>query len=267
MQQPNLIWTHWKKEQKRFEHHLQLLKKRMDPEAIHESRVAVKKLRAILGIYLQLRKEEGYENLLLNTEVLFGIMGKQRDIGICLALLPGFEKENNYPFHELASHLKEQRKKAMARTNRAIHVYHKKELPRVAYLLKNDPGLNDETALLSFIHETLNSHILTIRTYFKKPHRLRQHLKQLYYWTDLLLGEEYRREELHEVLDDIGNWQDAEILLARARHFRKDYLPSSFEEYNRIKSLEQQLETRKEKFRKAALGKTTAWQKKLLQTG
>ena len=65
------------------------------------------------------------------------------------------------------------------------------------------------------------------------------------------------------LLDDLGNWQDNEILLTKVRHFRKDYLPKSFEETRSIKKLEEKVKTKKDAFRQSALGKTRRLLKKI----
>jgi len=94
----NHLWLQWKKSQKDFEHNFAPLQERIKTEAIHDIRVAMKKLRAYLELYRQLKKEPDYDYLFLKTGQLFLTLGRYRDIEICLSLLKGLEKETNKNF-------------------------------------------------------------------------------------------------------------------------------------------------------------------------
>ncbi len=58
------------------------------------------------------------------------------------------------------------------------------------------------------------------------------------------------------MLDDFGNWQNDEILRRLVKHFRKDYVADSIEEYGYLKRFEKEMGDKKEKILKSVLRKT-----------
>ena len=267
MDSQHLILNHWEEEQKTFDTHLVALQKHIDAEGIHQLRVAIKKLRAYLKLLILLKNEPGWNYLLNRTKDLFDALGKERDVEICLALLPLYEKEKGCRYRELKQYLEFLQNKMHGWSNQSIHRYQDKELTRVALLLKEDncPG-SDE--LVRQIQQIIHTHLEEIKEFLKKPHKLRRKLKQLYCWISILPGdmpvELYDANALHHILDELGNWQDHETLLRRAKHFRKDYLPKQFEETSVLLSLEDNLQAKKELLRKSAIDKTKRWLKRNL---
>ncbi len=85
----------------------------------------------------------------------------------------------------------------------------------------------------------------------RHPHEVRKLLKNIYYWAllrpenNLLTAEEHKK--IKKALDLLGDWQDHEMLLRKTKHFRKDFVPGSKEEYATLKELESQLLEIKEK--------------------
>src|SRR5215831_3746580 len=96
----NFLVQHWKKELQTFQENLAVLLKTSNTDAIHDLRVAVKKLRSYFKFYSEVF-EEPNSLLFVETEKLFSVLGKQRNIEICLELLrhlnyleklPGFHR-------------------------------------------------------------------------------------------------------------------------------------------------------------------------------
>ena len=153
MNDRRLIINHWKKEQKVVDTNLSVLKKRTDSAAIHDMRVAIKKLRAFLKLYSLLTKETDQGNPLNKTEELFAVLGKQRDIEICMELIPQYEKENDCQYNELMQYLKLLLKTTKRWVHQSIQEYQKKELTNVASLLKEDKSLVDEEMLIQNVQD------------------------------------------------------------------------------------------------------------------
>lgn len=271
MDTQNLIWSHWKKEQKVFDTNLAVLKKHTQVEATHDLRVAVKKLRAYLKLYMLISGETEWEHLFKKTEDLFDVLGKQRDVEICLVLLAEYGKNNNCRFPELTNFFKQQLKKTISWANQSVHVYHKKEIARITLLLKEDLSLIDEARLADNICKIIDSHIAIVKNHFKQPHKVRQLLKEIYYWILILPGnipaDRYASKELHEVLDDLGRWQDHETLLTKEKHFRKDYMPASFDELIMLKEMEEKLKDGKKENVSVAINKVKKWIKNVPRNG
>lgn len=266
MSDQHLIANHWEKEKKKFDVSLSGLKKQIDAEAVHNIRVAIKKFRAFLGLYILLKKEQEWNCSLNKTEELFDVFGKQRDIQICLELIRLYEKENNCRYNELKKYLKYLLTKIQSWVRQSVQVYQEEELSKISVLMNKDSNLQDKKKLIQNIQDIINSQLTAVKTDFKRPHKVRQNLKKVYYWIGLLpentSGEVFDIKKLRHILDELGKWQDNEILLTRIRHFRKDYLPKSFEEASLVKMLEEKLKIKKEEIRKSALNKTKRWLKK-----
>lgn len=259
MAENNFIFQHWKKEQQVFNENLAILKKHNEKDAVHDLRVAVKKLRATLELFVVLTSEPLWKYPLTETEKLFNISGKQRDIEMALEVLATLEKETAKKYSELKRHLQASLSVAIKWTNIAINEYKKKELPAIALLIKDEKSFHDQEEIKHKLLSLINDSLEKSKDYFKQPHKLRQYLKEIYYWIKMLpegseVINEYEKE-LHHVLDDLGHWQDLAMLEIKIKHFRKDYLPKTFPEYGLIKSLQETILAKEKELLKTALTK------------
>ena len=57
-----------------------------------------------------------------------------------------------------------------------------------------------------------------------------------------LLISDGQLKKLKKSLDLLGDWQDHEMLYQKIKHFRKDFVPGSREEYLLLKELEKNIE-------------------------
>ena len=120
------------------------------------------------------------------------------------------------------------------------------------------------TALTTIINTRLSS----TKKHLRKPHQVRKNLKEVYYWIGLFPGnyalETWHQDALHSLLDDLGNWQDYEILLQRLKHFRKDYLPKAFEEYKLLIAFQDKINDDKRRLLITANSKVRSWIKMVM---
>ena len=261
MNDSNLILFHWKKSQQTINKNLDILRQHSDKEAVHDIRVAIKKLRACLNLYIHLKQEPEWEYLLDKTRMLFRVLGRQRDVEVCLELVPVYEKEAGSHYKEFSVYLQGLLKKTQAWTRKALYQFPKKELAKAALLFRQDPDLSTNEPILPRILSIIDEHFSELSKYLKQPHKVRQLLKEIFYWIHMLppndaILQSYHGKELHQLLDELGSWQDQEALLAKVKHFRKDYLPHPFPEYLSLKMLESKLKEKKEKLVSDLLQKT-----------
>ncbi|MBL7725081.1 MAG: CHAD domain-containing protein [Chitinophagaceae bacterium] len=263
----NPIPVQWKKEQKVFEKNLAILRQKLNKEAIHDLRVAIKKLRAYFELYLLLKKKEDLASVSLDeslhsTEELFNTTGRQRDVEICLEIITELKKNPAISINQLSLYLQAILKITKAWTNQEIHRYKNKELRKIAFLFKQELEFSISIELEQMIKRAIDEKIGMIRTYFKKPHLMRKNLKSVYYWLNLInQSEKYQPPLLHSILDDLGSWQDHDVLLVKMKHFRKDYLPKSFDEHAVLKELEKNILEKKSNLLRSAINKTRKWLK------
>lgn len=265
MDAPAFIVTHWQDEQKAFRKNLEILKDHPDKDAVHDIRVAIKKLRAILELYIYLAAEKLWENPLHETEILFKVLGRQRDIEICLDKLKNSVTESGCIYHELSSFFESMLKRAKQWTSVAVRQQDENEIGRIKVLLKSEESSFTNESTLQKAMTIITGQLLQSRQLLKFPHQLRQHLKKIFYWVRMLPGELpviFYEKELHEITDDLGLWQDNEIFLPRFRHFRKNYLPKTYSEYRELSILETEIK----KQNQLLLGKALRKTRKLLKT-
>src|SRR5438046_1465808 len=83
----HFLLPHWKKELQVFHENLLVLQRSPDTEAVHDLRVAIKKLRSYTKLYSILFKDEKAKGFLSGTKNLFSVLGKQRNIEMSIELL------------------------------------------------------------------------------------------------------------------------------------------------------------------------------------
>lgn len=262
----NPLWLHWKKSQKEMELNLSLLREKISTAAVHDIRVAIKKLRALLSLYTQLQQEPEQEYPLHKTVAFFDVLGRYRDVEICLEQCGLYEKESGKPCPQLTAYFRQLLKTTRGWANLEIHRYHPKEAARVALLLKETGSHTDTAVFTGRLEALIVAQLSALKKHVKEPHVLRKRLKEIYYWIPLLPGEHpasWEPKLLHEILDDLGNWQDTEILDKRVQHFRKDYLPKPHEEYPILRELQDKTRAKKDSLEKSAVRKLKQWLKKV----
>ncbi len=260
MRHSNFILLYWRKEQKEFNKNLRILRHGPDKNAVHDLRVAIKKLRASLKLYAIITDKKDWQSHFIETKKLFTVLGKERDVEICFELLNEDEKKNQSDYGNAKSYLQSMLLTMQSWTHRALKNYSKTELANLTLLLGHGADAPSTEGLIENTIEAINGNLQQIKNYYKKPHKIRKLLKDVYYWLKMLpkntTPDDSLEKELEKILDDFGAWQNDETLLAKARHFRKDNLPDTFKEYDSLKTLEKNIEERKEKSLKNTLNKT-----------
>ena len=254
------INIHWKKEQKIFNKNLSIIKKRPGKKPVHDLRVAVKKLRAALNLFFVITEIRKPEYLLKDTDLLFSTIGKQRDLEICVEIIESAEKETGKKYAVLKKYIRSLLSVAIKWTRIEVKQYKRRELEETAVLLKDNLKIFEPEELKNKISVIIYSKLNNCRNYYKKPHKLRQNLKEFYYWIKMipetLLPPFHFEKELEQLLEDFGNWQNLTVIEIKLKHFRKDYLPKTFPEYYSTKMLEVLVKEKMDRLLKASLNKT-----------
>lgn len=241
----NFLLRHWNKEQRIFLLNLAILKKEINPKAIHDLRVSVKKLRAYLKLYSIICKPS-VKNDFSETEKLFSVLGKHRDLEINIRLLELHEKENLNEFPFFKAQLHANLKLSSLRINPAIREYDDEELRNLTQKIKPDLVILTDDVIIKNIEELIKLHLKKINQQTKKidsqAHDARKLLKDIYYWIGIYPGAifftEEQKRKLDKILDGLGNWQDQEVVLTKVKHFRQDFVAKKTDEFNDLKQLE-----------------------------
>jgi CHAD domain-containing protein len=243
------ILLHWKKQQRVFLQNLAKLTKQQETKAIHDLRVAIKKLRSYLKLLTILLNKINSGSGLEKTEQLFSILGKQRDIEMGLLLLQAFEKENKITYTAFRFHLKVALQRTEIWVKNALGKYDEKELAELTrqsgqYLKDtNKQELLDKTGII--LNKELKK-LKRVATHLPgQPHDVRKMLKNIFYWISIcpkdFLMNSIQLRKIKKSLDLLGDWQDHEMLHRKIKHFRKDFVPASKEEYLLLKELEKNI--------------------------
>ena len=260
------ILLHWKRQQKVFLQNLSKLKEQKETDAVHDLRVAVKKMRSYLKLLAILLDEKGSEAGFEKMEQLFSILGKYRDIELGLLLLQSFEEENKITYTAFRFHLKIALQRTEAWVQNALSKYDEKELNDLTRQLGQSLKKNTHQQLLDKTGIILNKELKKLKQvtkhFSRQPHEARKRLKNIFYWISIcpkdFLINSGDLKKLKKSLDLLGDWQDHEMLCNKIKHFRKDFVPDSREEYLLLKELEKniagKMETKLQKAEKEIQG-------------
>jgi CHAD domain-containing protein len=244
-----LILLHWFRQKKIFLKNLEQIKSGIKGDAVHDLRVAVKKLRAYLNFFHQLSGNEVSGIKLIATETLFKTSGKYRDFDISLEVLQSLTETKFNPYISLKKYLGTALKIAGKNTMIAAKKYSPDELSRAydtigAHLLTQNQGLIEKNAT-RILHDRLNLiHSLAIKK-DEEPHELRKELKEFYYWLSIMpegfITAPPYLKKLDKILAQLGTWQDYQVTLKKARRFRKEFVVKKTSEYQVYLQLERKL--------------------------
>jgi CHAD domain-containing protein len=239
MQPAILILQHWNRQQKVFLKNLEVLKSGIESDAVHDLRVAVKKLRAYLNLFRLLMKKGNRHPDFSTTETFFRICGKYRDFDICLGVLRSLSESRFNPWFAWQQYLKTAMKMAGKNVVSAAKKYDPAVLPLAGEEITRCLMKKDQQGLLQDISAILQSKLNHIHALLLKneeqPHALRKELKELYYWLSILpegfITMPPYLKKLDKILDELGTWQDYQVALKKARRYRKDFVAKTSPEF------------------------------------
>lgn len=219
------------------------LRIRNQGDALHDWRVAVKKIRAAVKLGLAISGIPDSPDRLKETESLFAGSGKRRDVEICLELI------NQYMVRagSLLPFLRYQKRATGIGFRKALKKYAGSETGKATGWIKSSTGKLPPKELEKRIHTQIALLSAAVLTESGKPHRLRKHLKTLYYWYDIAGVSGPPKEKLNHLCEQLGEWQDREVCQTLLRHYRKDYLSAADPESVLIKEFETTLQAENKK--------------------
>lgn len=242
----NILLHHWESE-------LACLKENIhsytipDTEMTHKIRVGIKKLRAYFKLYLFIYKKDETKELFKDTEDLFSLLGKHRNIQINKEKAEVYLKTDHQPYLKWL----ENKQQALPQISDAIHSYSFTNIDRLTEIMKCDLGEADNKLFIKHIlkiNRRLSRKTEGRMAHFKRnSHRIRKDLKQIFYLSRMIAPETYvpakSLKRLEKVLDTLGNIQDDEESLS----LMKDYEQASPEFYKQsVIHSEQGIEKRKQ---------------------
>jgi CHAD domain-containing protein len=243
----------WKANEKEVFKNLSSLQSEISEEAIHETRVAIKKLRAYCNLLNELDKSVKVD--LPQTKALFDILGKHREWEMVLKQLQKSPDDLSGSCPMFAAYINRAKEEASNLIKNTLDEYNFNEVTGAGKMLE------DLIQILSLHKVTLNSLKVIKRDLLKlkkhsvhfdeDPHYTRKLLKVIFYWINLFPPETlYSKKQvkhLDSFLDKLGKWHDIQVSCIKIKHYRKDHLTKSLDEYRTLKKLEDDIKASADK--------------------
>jgi len=249
----NPIQGHWLHELDTLQKNFALLQQQLVADAIHDIRVAIKKLRSYFKLCLALSKKEDKDQL-SRTKDLFSILGRHRNLEITKQLAVSIAGKDLQKIKPLLVYLQLLQDQVAEYCLQAIQQYNMDELSKLTTQMEKEFENFDEHELR---HETRNAIVSSIENvkdnqadFFKKSHLVRKDLKNCFYWSKIfdehLAFSKTEIKKMDHILDNLGKIQDHEVLITNFKNFRKSILSDTMNEYDMIKKMEERAKKKRE---------------------
>jgi len=222
-----------------------------DEEAIHQMRVAIKRIRSIR----KLKKHINFPSLLSvdqysEIKALFALSGQMRDLHVQQKLLKKISKELEIEFTDFTNYLIELETQLSQQLQQSLQSFNLEQLDELGDgsvlpdLPKDNIDLEKES--FSFLSNKLEKINHLIQTIYQDEfvHDLRKQVKQLFfilnffstYFPEREIGS-YDTKELKGVGEKLGAWNDREVIKSSVEEFivsREDNYLEAHPEYARL---------------------------------
>ena len=210
-------------------------------------------MRAYFKLYVIICSQAEWKSEFSETEKLYSILGKYRDMEMNYHLVESYAEENLTAYPSLLFHFAANLQIAAGWIRKIIDEYENDELKSFAEKMNaglsnftNDKIQNEIQKIIRGDLKKANPHFKNLR---ENTHDVRKHLKNISYWLELCPAEAIfstlQRKKLNKILNGLGSWQDNEVLLIKVKHFRKDYMAKEADEYGDLKQLEKLIKNKK----------------------
>jgi CHAD domain-containing protein len=241
----NFITQYWDEQCHIFNDNLRLIRQKPSKKAVHDLRVAVKKLRSCLRLR-EIITAGAWKDSFHDTKTLFSILGKYRDIEMCLSLFSKYNRPKQLPLAAFKQYSKANLSLCRSRIKNAAINYNETGPAGLTALI--------HSSLLVFTNEELQDKIKECSEIFFKEskqlsddfkenaHEIRKLLKNVYYWITACPVNPFfdpaGMKTFGKLLDSLGNWQDHFVFQKKLRYFSKEFLVKGTDEYAAAKNLE-----------------------------
>jgi CHAD domain-containing protein len=200
----------------------------IDPESVHKIRVSIKKLRAYLKVYLLLCKDKGAKDLFQETEALFSLMGKHRNMEISKQKATEVIDVNG-PLGSAYLAWLQLLQDDLPSVHDAVSNFNDAELDQLTIEIKKKLGHLDSDKLRKET-SNINYHLLkkvkaNLRRFTRNFHQVRKDLKNIYYLIRISFPRtDFSKKKtvmLDKILELLGNIQDEEVSLEFLRRYQK----------------------------------------------
>ena len=245
---------YWRSELQVFNDNLLSLREQISEKAIHDLRVAIKKLRSSFKIYSELTKKKHKKGLPADINALFSILGKQRDIEMSKNLLLSLGGKNKALLYPILVYLQLLQDQAGEYSRPPIQHLESEKLGALTIQMETGLANLSDDELLAQSRETIDTSVKKVeddlRHFKERFHLVRKKLKDIYYQSKMFHGKssfsKSQLKALDTILDHLGNVHDHEVLISNLKNFRKTILADTMKEYAMIKRIEERVKKKKD---------------------
>ena len=254
MSEENPILLYWRAELQAFHENLLSLQEQINEKAIHDLRVAIKKLRSCAKVYSGLTKKKHKKELPGGVDSLFSILGKHRNIEMSRKLLLSLGGKNTALLNPVLVYLQLLQDQASEYSRPTIRQFESKELDALTNNIETEfKYLNDEEVLSKtngMVDSSLKKVQDDLKHFKERSHLVRKQLKDIFYQSKMFHGKSSftkpQLRNLDTILDHLGNIHDHEVLISNLKNFRKTILSNTMKEYAMIKRIETRAKKKKD---------------------
>jgi CHAD domain-containing protein len=232
----NLL-AYFRKHQQNLEHYLALCAEETEPENVHQLRVSIKRLRAVLQFTNQVSCNDEIiaEKQLKSLRKLFKVAGSVRDVQVQQILIREYESDMDLRFGQYLTFLEKLEKKAIKNFysfNKDVRPAHKLNaehelIEKSLAILTHEEIKSGSEKLLSSRCKTV-SQMLAEKPDDKKLHKTRTIIKQMRYILGIIqksapdiLAKTVSLEQLSEAEVLLGKWHDMVVGIGFLKDFMK----------------------------------------------
>jgi len=245
LNESSYILSHILEQVKVFNDNLEILRQRADKNAIHDLRVAVKKIRSFFRL-AEANDPIEWKREFAPVKNLFKSLGRQRDFDVSLSILGSLKRKENLAFPIFRNFLQSNRhftRQLSLSGLTQFEGYFPQDLrDKLITAFQGIPEKELEEKIKVLVDKQLKKMKRLKGNFDKEAHEVRKILKDVYYWVEVtpensvLNGKQLK--QLEKILDELGTWQDQVIFLDKLRRFRKKFLVRDYEEYDVSRAVE-----------------------------
>jgi len=248
----NPILRHWQKECAVLHDNLARLHNEMNVEAIHDLRVAIKKIRSYRKLHAALFSKKEPRKV-ETTRELFSVLGRHRNMNVAKQLLIAFSDKKKPPLNAVLIYLQLLQDQITPFCKKTIEDFSEEPLEKWTGEVREDLeslgldelGIRARKAIAGSIKTVKHD----LKHFKKKSHLIRKRLKDIFYWSNIFEQDVFftrqQVKSLDKILDYLGSVQDHEVLTTNLANFRKTILTGSLQEYDLVKRIELTTEKKK----------------------
>lgn len=242
----NFLLQHWEEQCRVFSDNLAIIRQRPVKKAVHDLRVAVKKLKSCLRLaHDSSIDHEGRK--FDSIQQFFRVTGKYRDVDISLSLLRKTGREEKISIPAFSRNLQAMQRATRDMVRVSAQMEYETELGTLSAWMKEKLSPVTDEALAAKTEELAAEILETVRELSKKfahnAHAIRKQLKQLFYWLKLCpvnpFFDKTQMKNFEKALTALGTWHDYFVLHGKTRSFRKEYLVKGTADHDHAKKLEE----------------------------